>query len=99
MLVFSWEQRCLSHGPLSSTWNPPKLLSPTTHTFILQVIITVLTRNLSTNHRGAVYASSDGLLYGSENNSGRIFRFNTTALTATALASGPVTSVNDGAHW
>lgn len=46
-----------------------------------------------------MYASSDGLLYGSENNSGRIFRFNVTGLTATGLANGPVTSVNDGAHW
>lgn len=51
------------------------------------------------NTWGAVYASADGLLYGSENNSGRIFRFNITSLTATSLAAGPSSNVNDGAHW
>lgn len=55
--------------------------------------------NTGANTWGAVYASADGLLYGSENNSGRIFRFNITSLSATSLALGPGTSVNDGAHW
>ncbi|ETN44101.1 uncharacterized protein HMPREF1541_10651 [Cyphellophora europaea CBS 101466] len=55
--------------------------------------------NTGTNTWGAVYASADGFLYGSENNSGRIFRFNVTSVQATSLATGPGTSVNDGAHW
>ncbi|KAI0026005.1 hypothetical protein F4780DRAFT_774213 [Xylariomycetidae sp. FL0641] len=51
------------------------------------------------NTWGAVYASSDGGLYGSENFSGKIYRFPLDG-TATAqfVANGPNTTSNDGAR-
>lgn len=48
---------------------------------------------------GAVYASANGFLYGSENVSGRIYRFTVVPpYTWAFLASGPPTNRNDGAR-
>ncbi|KAI5361415.1 Putative extracellular membrane protein, CFEM [Septoria linicola] len=49
---------------------------------------------------GAVYASSEpGVLYGSENNSGNIYRFTVLPpYTWAIIASGPTTEQNDGAR-
>ena len=48
---------------------------------------------------GAVYASADGFLYGSENLSGRIYRFTVTAPYGWQyLSLGPGTTQNDGAR-
>ncbi|KAI0156269.1 proline rich protein 5MeD [Pestalotiopsis sp. NC0098] len=57
--------------------------------------------NATANAWGAVYASDDGYLFGSENNSGEIWRFplpgaNTTA--AVKVSNGPKSSSNDGAR-
>ncbi|KAH7199320.1 hypothetical protein DER44DRAFT_671732 [Fusarium oxysporum] len=52
------------------------------------------------NFWGAVYASQDGNLYGSENNSGQIFKFPVapTAGNPVFIATGPASSSNDGAR-
>ena len=52
------------------------------------------------NAYGAVYASDDGYLYGSENTSGQIWRFSLPAngTQAVKVSSGPVSSSNDGAR-
>lgn len=53
------------------------------------------------NAWGAVYASDDGYLYGSENNSGEIWRFPLPGATTTAavkISNGPKSSSNDGAR-
>lgn len=48
---------------------------------------------------GAIYASADGFLYGSENLSGRIYRFQVQPpYSWTFLAQGPGTVQNDGAR-
>ncbi|KAK8094605.1 hypothetical protein PG997_001290 [Apiospora hydei] len=53
------------------------------------------------NQWGAVYASDDGFLYGSENTSGQIWKFplpvNGTA--AVKISNGPAASSNDGARF
>ncbi|KAF7532127.1 hypothetical protein G7054_g8228 [Neopestalotiopsis clavispora] len=64
-------------------------------------IANTLNTTAGTNAWGAVYASDDGYLYGSENNSGEIWRFplpgaNTTA--AVKISNGPKSSSNDGAR-
>ncbi|KAF4333314.1 hypothetical protein FBEOM_12868 [Fusarium beomiforme] len=52
------------------------------------------------NFWGAVYASQDGNLYGSENNSGQIFKFPIAPTTGSPvfIATGPASSQNDGAR-
>ncbi|KAK8130298.1 hypothetical protein PG999_002678 [Apiospora kogelbergensis] len=52
------------------------------------------------NTWGAVYASDDGFLYGSENNSGEIWKFPLPAngTTAVKISNGPAASSNDGAR-
>ncbi|KAL4729219.1 hypothetical protein ACLX1H_003630 [Fusarium chlamydosporum] len=52
------------------------------------------------NFWGAVYASADGSLYGSENNSGQIFQFPVAPTIGNPkfIATGPVSSWNDGAR-
>jgi hypothetical protein len=47
---------------------------------------------------GAVYAGTDGFLYGSENSGGRVYRFSLNGNTATLITTGPTASSNDGAH-
>jgi hypothetical protein len=47
---------------------------------------------------GAVYASSDGFLYGSENTGGRIYKFSLDGCTSQLVTTGPTASSNDGAH-
>lgn len=48
---------------------------------------------------GALYASADGFLYGSENLSGRIYRFSVQApYEWQYLVDGPGTTQNDGAR-
>lgn len=50
---------------------------------------------------GAMYATSDGFLYATENNSGRIYRFNVANRNATnfeSLTQGPQGGSNDGAR-
>jgi hypothetical protein len=57
--------------------------------------------NLAGNNLwGAAYASQDGSLYGSENNSGQIFKFPIAPTIGTPkfIAAGPVSSWNDGAR-
>ncbi|KYK56343.1 hypothetical protein DCS_03341 [Drechmeria coniospora] len=52
-----------------------------------------------TSHIGAVYASADGYLYGSDNVSGRIYRVNVTSSQPYQLvSSGPRSGGNDGAR-
>jgi hypothetical protein len=55
---------------------------------------------LNRNSWGAVYASSDGYLYGSENNSGEIWKFPLPSVgtTPTKVSTGPASSNNDGAR-
>ncbi|KAK8025564.1 hypothetical protein PG990_003387 [Apiospora arundinis] len=52
------------------------------------------------NTWGAVYASDDGFLYGSENTSGEIWKFPLPAngTTAVKISNGPAASSNDGAR-
>ncbi len=52
------------------------------------------------NFWGALSASSDGYLYGSENTSGEIWRFPVAPRTGKAVrvAVGPAVTDNDGAH-
>lgn len=54
------------------------------------------------NQWGAVYASDDGYLFGSENNSGHIYRFsfpvNGVVAQPEKISNGPPTSSNDGAR-
>ncbi|KAI0002329.1 hypothetical protein F4779DRAFT_134189 [Xylariaceae sp. FL0662B] len=52
------------------------------------------------NTWGAVYASDDGFLYGSENNSGEIWKFPLPAngTTPVKISNGPKASGNDGAR-
>ncbi|KAK8006330.1 hypothetical protein PG991_012627 [Apiospora marii] len=52
------------------------------------------------NQWGAVYASDDGFLYGSENNSGQIWKFPLPAngTTAVKVSNGPSATSNDGAR-
>lgn len=47
---------------------------------------------------GAFYADGNGFLYGSSNPTGRIWRANTSAVTAALFATGPASSSNDGAR-
>ncbi|ESU16020.1 hypothetical protein FGSG_11638 [Fusarium graminearum PH-1] len=49
---------------------------------------------------GALYASGDGMLYGSENTSGQIFQFPIAPSIGNPkfIATGPVSSWNDGAR-
>ncbi|GKU18142.1 unnamed protein product [Fusarium langsethiae] len=49
---------------------------------------------------GALYASGDGSLYGSENTSGQIFQFPVAPTVGSPrfIATGPVSSWNDGAR-
>lgn len=47
---------------------------------------------------GAFYTDADGFLYGSSNPTGRIWRANTSAVTAALFATGPSSSSNDGAR-
>lgn len=47
---------------------------------------------------GAVYASQDGFLYGTENTQGRTYRFNLDGQTSNFIIQGPTASSNDGAH-
>jgi hypothetical protein len=47
---------------------------------------------------GAVYASSDGFLYGSENTQGKTYKFNLDGNTSTFIIQGATASSNDGAH-
>lgn len=47
---------------------------------------------------GAVYASQDGYLYGSENSGGKIYKFSMDGTTAVFISTGPTASSNDGAH-
>ena len=48
---------------------------------------------------GAVYATADGYLYGSEGYSGQIWKFSVQLpLTATLVSQGPTASSNDGAR-
>ena len=49
---------------------------------------------------GAVWSSTDGYLYGTENFSGQIYRFTVTPgnLVATLISYAPSTSQNDGAR-
>lgn len=49
---------------------------------------------------GALYAASDGTLYGTENNSGSIYKFPValTTETPTYFTAGPISSDNDGAR-
>ncbi|RGP79636.1 hypothetical protein FLONG3_2384, partial [Fusarium longipes] len=53
-----------------------------------------------TNVWGAVYANGDGSLYGSENSSGQIWQFPIAPTVGTPkfIATGPVSSWNDGAR-
>jgi hypothetical protein len=53
-----------------------------------------------TNVWGALYASGDGSLYGSENSSGQIFQFPVAPTVGSPkfIATGPVSSWNDGAR-
>ncbi|KYK53931.1 hypothetical protein DCS_08298 [Drechmeria coniospora] len=52
-----------------------------------------------TSHIGAVYATADGYLYGSDNVSGRIYRVNVTGSEPAELVStGPQSGGNDGAR-
>lgn len=47
---------------------------------------------------GAVYASQDGFLYGSENTQGKTYKFSLDGNTSTFIIQGPTASSNDGAH-
>lgn len=47
---------------------------------------------------GAVYASQDGFLYGSENTGGKIYKFSLDGKTSTFITTGPTATSNDGAH-
>ncbi|KAH8884383.1 hypothetical protein GQ53DRAFT_880143, partial [Thozetella sp. PMI_491] len=55
-----------------------------------------------TNFWGALYASADGFLYGSENTSGQVWKFPVTNFTLGTspikIANGPASNLNDGAH-
>src|SRR5690606_24104733 len=52
---------------------------------------------VDTSHTfGAVYADSDGFLYLSSNNTGRIFRVDVHDVTATLCSEGPSSDFNDG---
>jgi hypothetical protein len=52
------------------------------------------------NAWGAVYASDGGFIYGSENNSGEIYRFPLpgNGTTAVKISNGPKSTQNDGAR-
>lgn len=55
------------------------------------------------NAWGAVYASDDGFLFGSENNSGHIYKFSLVPVNGVypapiKISNGPVSSGNDGAR-
>lgn len=69
----------------------------TTSTNYGQIVSSLLT---GARNWGAVYASDDGFLYGSENGSGEIWRFSLPAngTTAVKVADGIKASANDGAR-
>lgn len=47
---------------------------------------------------GAVYASQDGFLYGSENTQGKTYKFTLDGNTSSFVIQGPTATSNDGAH-
>ena len=63
-----------------------------------QFTVTATLGTLGDNHFGAVYADPNGYLYGSENDTGGIYRVDVRAGTAEFLADGPSSDTNDGAR-
>lgn len=69
--------------------------SMTSHTWTL---VRNLGNTAGNNAFGALYAAGAGILYGGENTSGSIWRFNVTAGNPTQISTGPTATSNDGAR-